>query len=117
MFSKRNKRRIHKAAAHYVCTHHSKADNDFQAAMNIAAYKAFVAGCEYVYSKFINKNDKNNTITKECIMTDRYTVWVGGVEVNDFLMPEKEAKELVNLYIKLGYDDVHIEKYRNIHYN
>lgn len=57
MFSKRNKRRIHKAATHYVCTHHSKADNDFQAAMNIAAYKAFVAGCEYAYDKFINKDD------------------------------------------------------------
>ena len=96
MFSKRNKRRIHKAATHYVCTHHSKADNDFQAAMNIAAYKAFVAGCEYVYDKFVSKNDKNNT-------TDKYTVWVGGVEVNDFPMSKKAAEEL-------GYTDVCVEK-------
>ena len=65
--SKRNKRRFHIAAIKYVLKNHSKPDNDFQAAMNIAVYKAFVAGCEYVYSKFINKNDKNNlnnTITK-----------------------------------------------------
>ena len=112
MFSKRNRRRIHKAATHYVCTHHSKADNDFQAAMNIAAYKAFVAGFEYVYDKLISKDDKNNTnntITKENIMTE-YTVWVGGIEVNDFPMSKKAAEELANLYKKSGYTDVCVEK-------
>lgn len=60
MFSKRDKRRIHKAATHYVCTHHSKADNDFQAAMNIAVYKAFVAGCEYALKRF-NYGQTNST--------------------------------------------------------
>ena len=60
MFSKRNKRRFHIAATKYVLKYHSKADNDFQAAMNIAAYKAFVAGCEYVYNKFINNKSKEN---------------------------------------------------------
>ena len=44
-----------------------------------------------------------------------YTVWVGGVEVNDTLMPERGgAVELATLYRKLGYTDVHIEKYYNI---
>lgn len=65
MFSKRNKRRFHIAATKYVCKNHSKPDNDFQAAMNIAVYKAFIAGCEYVYNKFVNnKIDKNDTDAK-----------------------------------------------------
>lgn len=46
-------------------------------------------------------------------MVDRYTVWVGGIEINDFLMPEKEAIELATLYRKLGYEDVHVERYCN----
>lgn len=49
-------------------------------------------------------------------MADKYTVWVGGVEVNNFLMLKKDAIELANLYRNLGYEDVHIEKYRNIPY-
>lgn len=44
-------------------------------------------------------------------MNDKYTVWVGGIEVNDLLMSEKEAFELANLYRLRGYDDVHVEKY------
>lgn len=39
-----------------------------------------------------------------------YTVWVGGIEVNDTFMPKEEAVELANNYRKQGYDDVHIEK-------
>lgn len=50
--SKRNKRRFSTAATKYVCKNHSKPDTDFQAAMNIAVYKAFVAGCEYVLKRF-----------------------------------------------------------------
>lgn len=42
-------------------------------------------------------------------MVDRYTVWVGGIEVNAYLMPKEEAVELANLYRKNGYKDVHIE--------
>lgn len=45
---------------------------------------------------------------------DKYTVWVGGVEVNTFLMPKEVAIEVANLYRKQGYDDVHIEKYYTI---
>lgn len=34
-------------ASKYAKTHHSKADNDFQTAMNIAVQKAFVAAAEW----------------------------------------------------------------------
>lgn len=47
-------------------------------------------------------------------MNDRYTVWIGGIEVNDFLMSKGAAIERANLYRQLGYTDVHIEKYYNI---
>ena len=59
--SKRNRRRFSIAATKYVCKNHSKPDTDFQAAMNIAVYKAFVAGCEYVYDKFVNNKTKIKT--------------------------------------------------------
>lgn len=45
-----------------------------------------------------------------CVANDKYTVWVGGVEVNDTFMPKEEAVELANSYRKQGYKDVHIEK-------
>lgn len=43
-----------------------------------------------------------------------YTVWVGGIEVNDTFMPKEEAEELANSYRKQGYRDVHIEKCHSI---
>lgn len=48
-------------------------------------------------------------------MADKYTVWVGGVEINDNLMPKEEAVKLANSYRKQGYRDVHIEKYYVFH--
>lgn len=47
-------------------------------------------------------------------MTDKYTVWVRGVEVNNNLMPKEEAVKLANSYRKQGYKDVHVEKYYTI---
>lgn len=44
-------------------------------------------------------------------MNDKYTVWVGGIEVNDSLLPKEKAVEVANSYRKQGYNDVHIEKY------
>ena len=39
----------------------------------------------------------------------RYTVWVGGTEVNDsYLKSSEEAEELANKYREEGYDDVRI---------
>ena len=35
-----------------------------------------------------------------------YTVWVGGTEVNDYLLTDKEAREIAADYTAMGYDDV-----------
>ena len=40
------------AAEHYRLTHHSQADNDFQNAMNIAVWKAYVAACKWKDEQF-----------------------------------------------------------------
>ena len=40
-----------------------------------------------------------------------YTVWVGGVEVNDYLLTKEDAEYLAQEYIDDGYDDVVIDKY------
>ena len=42
---------------------------------------------------------------------DKYSVWVGGVEVNDYLLPLDKAEELAESYRKQGYDDVVIDNY------
>jgi len=40
----------------------------------------------------------------------KYTIWVGGVEVNDYyLESETEAEKIAEEYIEDGYDDVVIE--------
>tara|TARA_Y100000389_G_scaffold203324_1_gene251405 strand:+ start:1526 stop:1684 length:159 start_codon:yes stop_codon:yes gene_type:complete len=39
----------------------------------------------------------------------KFTVWVGGVEVNDYLLTLQEAEELAEDYEMDGYDDVIIE--------
>jgi len=39
----------------------------------------------------------------------KYTVWVGDVEVNDYLLTLEEAKILADIYIDDDYDDVIIE--------
>lgn len=41
-----------------------------------------------------------------------YTVWVGGVEVNDYYLTAEAAQTLANTYIENGYDDVVIENVR-----
>ena len=38
-----------------------------------------------------------------------YTVWCGGVEVNDHYMARDKADELAKEYLEDGYDDVSIE--------
>jgi hypothetical protein len=42
----------------------------------------------------------------------KYTVWVGGVEVNDYLLTKDDAETLANEYKNENYDDVVIEKVR-----
>ena len=46
---------------------------------------------------------KNNSST--------YSVWVGGIEVNDVLLTKDEANDLASEYKAKGYDDVVIDDY------
>lgn len=39
-----------------------------------------------------------------------FTVWVGGVEVNDYYLTLEKAEELAKEYEMEGYDDVQIEE-------
>jgi hypothetical protein len=41
---------------------------------------------------------------------NKYTVWVGGTEVNDYLLTKKQAEDIAEEYEEKGYDDVAIEK-------
>jgi L-rhamnose isomerase len=41
-----------------------------------------------------------------------YSVWVGGVEVNNYFLNKKEAENLAQLWIDDGYDEVAIDDYR-----
>lgn len=46
-------------------------------------------------------------------MTDLYTVWVGGGEVNSYHLTEDEAMEIAQAWIDKGYEAVLIEKITN----
>ena len=41
----------------------------------------------------------------------RYTVFVGGVEVNDYLLTKEKAERVAEMWKDDGYDDVSIEIY------
>jgi hypothetical protein len=40
----------------------------------------------------------------------KWTVWVGGTEVNDFYLTEAEAKEIAQAWKDKGYDEVVAER-------
>jgi len=46
-------------------------------------------------------------------MSKLYTVWVGGVEVNDYLLNEDNASLLAKQYTDDGYTDVTVERVQN----
>ena len=39
-----------------------------------------------------------------------FSVWVGGVEVNDYYLTLEQAEELVKVYEMDGYNDIQIEE-------
>lgn len=41
---------------------------------------------------------------------EEWTVWVGGIEVNDYYLTKDEAELLAEEYKADGYDDVQIER-------
>ena len=50
--------------------------------------------------------DVFHTVVREArAKAARYTVWVGGVEVNDYLLTEEEADNTVATYLEYGYTD------------
>lgn len=41
---------------------------------------------------------------------EMWTVWVGGVEVNDYHLTKEEADRLASIYRADGYEDVVVER-------
>jgi hypothetical protein len=39
-----------------------------------------------------------------------WTVWVGGTEINDYLLTKKEAQELAQIWKDKGYTEVVMER-------
>jgi len=54
--------------------------------------------------------DRGSVKTCEGAMKNRYSVWVGGIEVNDYYLDYAKAQKLAEVYKTDGYDDVKIEK-------
>ncbi len=42
----------------------------------------------------------------------RFTVWVGGTEVNDYLLTHAQAIKLAEVWKQDGYEDVAIDEYK-----
>lgn len=43
----------------------------------------------------------------------KYTVWVGGAEVTNYLVTKQTAHDIANYWESQGHDDVEIEVYKN----
>jgi len=41
---------------------------------------------------------------------NKYTVWAGGIEINQYYITKGEAEKLAAIYKAEGYSDVYIEK-------
>ena len=44
----------------------------------------------------------------------KFSVWVGGVEVNDNLLTLDEAQRIAKNWLDDGYDDVQLDAYREV---
>lgn len=44
---------------------------------------------------------------------DNWTVWVGGIEVNDYFLSKEDAERLAEIYKNNGYTDVVIEEIKD----
>jgi hypothetical protein len=56
-----------------------------------------------------NKNTALNVITRQK-RAKMFSVWVDGAEINDYYLTRKEANNLGNYYLKLGYENVAVRK-------
>ena len=43
---------------------------------------------------------------------ERFSVWVGGGEVNDFLVTKEKAEDIAEAWRAKGYDDVVIDEHK-----
>jgi hypothetical protein len=56
-------------------------------------------------------NDMTTTILdSQDVDNTQYSVWVGGTEVNDYLVDKETAEEIAGDWTRDGYDDVKIEE-------
>lgn len=46
--------------------------------------------------------------------TIKFSVWVGGIEVNDNLLTLDEAQRIAKNWLDEGYDDVQLDAYREV---
>tara|TARA_R100001086_G_scaffold19610_1_gene9488 strand:- start:135 stop:278 length:144 start_codon:yes stop_codon:yes gene_type:complete len=46
-------------------------------------------------------------------MKKKYSVWVGGAEVNDYYLNLEQAESLKKVYLNDGYEDIYIEEVTN----
>ncbi len=46
-------------------------------------------------------------------MGNNWTVWVGGIEVNDFLLSKEDADWLAEIYKNNGYTDVIVKEIKD----
>lgn len=51
-------------------------------------------------------------MTKKTQEEHRFSVWVSGGEVNDYLLTKQEAEDMADEWRSEGYDDVEIEEYK-----
>jgi len=62
---------------------------------------------------FKNKQERDDHWNKELKRRKHvkiYTVWVGGIEVTDYLVNYQQANEILKRYLDDGYTDIKIEK-------
>jgi len=64
----------------------------------------------WAFFLYIQQGDIRNM---EKMNNNRYSVYVGGIEVNDFYLTLDEAKRLKKEYDDDGYDDAIIVKYED----
>ena len=48
------------------------------------------------------------------LIVAKYSVWVGGAEINDYYLTKEEAEFWRGVYLAQGYDDAQIEEINNV---
>ena len=69
----------------------------------------------FAMGRIASGREKYTTIQTARLPMTKWTVWVGGVEVNAYLINDKsEAVSLAQYWIEEGYDDVIVEEVANV---